>query len=71
VLTGAGIAEPEARRFFGKLLADNGLEAKDLLQAIASCADSGSPDPRAILSKWAGGIAKRREPVERKRVGFV
>lgn len=69
VLGAANVPEPEARRFFGKLLADSGAQAKDWLPDISACVDRGTSDPRAYLK----GCMNRRSrgPPEQKRVGFV
>ena len=72
IMAPGDISETQARKFFGALLSEHGLEAKDLLPAISSAADNGTDSPRALLTKWAKGIAKRREPTAApKRVGFV
>ncbi len=47
-------------RFFGKLLADHGLEARDLLGAIGEARANGTQDPKSFLAKAAGSRAKRR-----------
>lgn len=66
-----GLTEKQARAYFGKLLATNGLEPRDLLPAITAAMVKGSQDPQGYLSAAASGIAKRRTPAVAQRVGFV
>lgn len=49
-----------AGRFFGKLLSDNGLAARDMLPAITSAAVNATGDPKSYLTQAAKGIAKRK-----------
>lgn len=71
LLTGRiDMPEGAARAFFGKLLSQNGLEARDLLPSIVQAEITGTLEPKGYLTKCAAGIAKRRAgPV--KRVAFV
>lgn len=55
-----GMTEPAARKFFGKLLSDHGLVAKDLLASLAQTVANGTEDPRAYLRKAAEAVSKRR-----------
>lgn len=57
-----GLTEAGARKFFGKLLSDHKLQARDLLPAASQGAVNGTRDPRSYLSKAATGIGKRRVP---------
>lgn len=65
------VTEPEARRFFGKLLAQHKLQARDLLASVANAMVNATQDPRAYLTKAASGVAKRRIDAEPRRVGWV
>lgn len=69
------LTEDRGRAFFGKLLAQNQLKARELLPAIGQCLANGTEDPRAYLTKAAQSIARRRdapsEPVKPKRVAWV
>jgi hypothetical protein len=73
LLTGQGGMKAEkARPFFGRLLRDNGLEARDLLPSISKATVSGTQDPQGYLTRAAQAVAKRRaEPTKPKRVGWV
>lgn len=74
LLTGqGGMAETKARPFFGRLLAVNNLEARDLLPSLARATVTGTQDPQGYLTKAAGAIAKRRNgaPAKEKRVTWV
>lgn len=74
LLTGqGGMAETKARPFFGRLLAVNNLEARDLLPSLARATVTGTQDPQGYLTKAASAIAKRRDgpPVKQKRVTWV
>jgi uncharacterized protein YdaU (DUF1376 family) len=66
-----GMTERNARSFFGRLLSEHGLMARDLFSTITSATVSGTQDPQGYLRKAAAGVARRREPVTPKRVGFV
>lgn len=67
-----GMTEATARRFFGKLLSDHKLEAREMLAAVAGAVSNGTGDPQAYLTRAAQGVAKRKaEPVQQKRVSFV
>lgn len=59
ILNRAGMTIPEARRFFGKLLSENSLQAQQLLPALTNLRLNRSQDPRAYLRRAAAGIAKR------------
>lgn len=62
LLTGrCGMTEAAARRFFGKLLSDHSLEARDMLPAVAEATVNGTQDPKSYLLARAGYIAKRRD----------
>lgn len=65
-----GMTLPKAKAFFGKLLRDNGIEARDLMASLAQAVNLGTADPQSYLTKAARGAASRRTPPE-KRVGFV
>lgn len=65
------LSEPQARRFFGAMLRDTGVSARDLYPAITSAMVNATQDPQAYLRKAATGIASRRVGAEARRVGFV
>lgn len=73
VLTGQGaMGEPDARRFFGKLLAQNKLLARDMLPSCAGAMVNATQDPKAYLTRAGAAVAKRRtEGAGAKHVGFV
>ena len=73
LLTGQGGMKAEkARPFFGRLLRDNGLEARDLLPSISKATVGGTQDPQGYLTRAAQAVAKRRsEPAKPRRVGWV
>jgi uncharacterized protein YdaU (DUF1376 family) len=54
------MTDAKARAFFGKLLRDNALEARDLLGSTASAMSTGTADPQSYLTRAAQGVAKRR-----------
>lgn len=61
LLTTAGrMKAGPARGFIGKLKADHGIDAKDLLPAIGQAIANGTQDPAAYLRKAAAGISQRR-----------
>jgi hypothetical protein len=60
LLIGVGVSEQKARSFFGKLLRDHAIEARDLLTVVVSAELSGSADPQSYLTKAARGVAQRR-----------
>jgi len=63
LLRSAGDKESAARKFFGKLLADNRpLEARDLLPSIVRAETMGTADPKSYLTKAARAVAERRDP---------
>lgn len=66
-----GLTDANARKFFGRLLSANGLEARDLLPAISGAMVNATQDPQGYLTRSAQGIAKRRAGAPEKRVGFV
>jgi uncharacterized protein YdaU (DUF1376 family) len=71
VLTVQGaVGEKSAKAFFGRLLSQNGLEARDLLAATVQAQVNQTGDPQGYLTKAAAAIAKRRAP-PLKAVGFV
>lgn len=66
------MTEPRARVFFGKLLRDNRLTAKELLPAVGGAFSNQTQDPAAYLTRAAAGVAKRRsETAQPSRQGFV
>lgn len=72
LLTEAGLSEKQARAFFGKLLSQNGLMARDLLGSVSGIAAQTSKDPQGYLTAAARKIAERQgEQSKPKRVGFV
>jgi uncharacterized protein YdaU (DUF1376 family) len=60
VLATAGMTAPKARTFFGKLLRDNALEARDLLPSVVKVEGLGTEDPQGYLTKAARAVATRR-----------
>lgn len=67
-----GMTDKDARSFFGKLLAGNGIRAKEMLSATADAMVTGTLDPKAYLTRIAqrlGGRQRAAQPA--KRVGFV
>lgn len=66
-----GMTEKDARGFFGKLLARNGLKPADMLGALGSAFATGTKDPQSYLTRAAAGIQGRRTTGPPKRVGFV
>lgn len=65
-----GMKEPQARAFFGKLIRDNAIEARDLLAPISAAVANGTRDPQAYLTRAAKAVTSRKvQPT--KRVGFV
>lgn len=63
--------ETEARKFFGRLLAQHKLQAKDLLPSLANVIANGTQDPKSYLTKAAAGVARRRAgPEPERRVGW-
>ncbi len=72
VLTEQGsMTEKPARSFFGKLLSENRLEARDLLPALTQAMVNRTQDPQGYLRRAASGVSKRRTDTTPKRVGFV
>jgi uncharacterized protein YdaU (DUF1376 family) len=71
LLTRGGITEKQARSFFGKLLAGNHLQARDMLPALASAEVGETPDPQPYLTAAARAIGGRRIGAKPKRVAFV
>jgi hypothetical protein len=55
-----GLNDKKARTFFGKLLKDNGLLARDLLPSLLNAQVTGTADPQAYLVRAASGVASRR-----------
>lgn len=69
---GGKTSEPEARKFFGKLLSANGLKAGAMLPALSAAMVNRTQDPKGYLTKAAAGVATRSTPVgEPKRQSFV
>lgn len=67
-----GLSEKQARAAFGRILASNGLRAKDMLPSVASASVSETQDPLAYLTRSAQAIARRRnEAAKPKRVAWV
>lgn len=66
-----GLSDPDARKFFGKLLGVNGLIAREMLPSVAAAMVNRTQDPKGYLTKAAQAIAKRRTNQPPKRVGFV
>lgn len=64
-----GLTERQARSFFGRLLSQNGLEARELVGPLAIAAANGTADPQSYLTSAAKGVGRRQQP--QKRVGFV
>jgi hypothetical protein len=63
---------PRARSFFGKLLRDHRLTAKELLPAVGGAFSNQTQDPVAYLTRAAAGVAKRRADNQQSvRQGFV
>ncbi len=61
LLVSAGkMSNASARSFMGKLKAEHGIEAKDLLPAIAQAIANGTQDPAAYLRRAASGVSSRR-----------
>lgn len=56
----ANLSPEAAGRFFGKLLSEHGLEARDLFSAVAEANANATQDPKAFLTKAAQNRAKRR-----------
>lgn len=52
--------EAQARSAFGRLLSANGLQARDMLPAIAQAITNQTQDPVSYLAKAAGGVSQRR-----------
>lgn len=55
-----GLNGPKARAFFGKLLKDHKLSARDLLPSLLNAQVAGTADPQAYLVKAASGVSQRR-----------
>jgi len=64
-----GLTEKQARTFFGRLLSQNGLEARDLVGPLAIAAANGTADPQSYLTGAARSVGRRQQPP--RRVGFV
>jgi hypothetical protein len=60
LLAAAGLTEAKARAFFGKLLKDNSLEARDLLPSVVKAEGLGTADPQGYLTQAAKAVAGRR-----------
>lgn len=54
------LSDAAARRFFGGLLKDHGLEARDMLGAIAEATGNATQDAKAFLTGAAAHRAKKR-----------
>lgn len=66
-----GSPEKAARSFFGRLLATNKIEARDLLPALAAARVNGTLDPQGLLTRHAQAIGRKRADATPKRVGWV
>lgn len=55
-----GLSDTRARRFFGRLLARNGVRASDLGDAMAAAEANGTADPQSWLARAAKGLADAR-----------
>jgi hypothetical protein len=55
-----GLSEQKARAFFGKLLKDNRLTARDLLPSLLNAQINGTQDPQGYLTKAAAAVARQR-----------
>ena len=55
-----GLSEQKARAFFGKLLRDNHLTARDLLPSLLNAQINGTQDPQGYLTKAAAAVARQR-----------
>lgn len=55
-----GLSGPKARAFFGKLLRDNHLTARDLLASLLTAQVNGTPDPQSYLVKAASAVSRQR-----------
>lgn len=60
VLAKGRLAEAGARKFFGKLLKDHRLMARDLLSSLTSAEVAGTQDPQGYLVRAASAVAGRR-----------
>lgn len=56
------VSEKQARAFFGKLLSDNGLIARQLLPALSMTEVNATPEPQAYLTKAARSVGRRQGP---------
>jgi hypothetical protein len=66
------MAEKPARSFFGRLLSENRIEARDLLPAVTQAVVNRTQEPAAYLRRSAAGVASRRANREpQRRVAFV
>lgn len=64
----SGVSEKHARSFFGRLLSENKLMARQLLPSLAMVEINGTPEPQAYLSKAAKGVgAPFQSPAERAK----
>lgn len=57
-----GLTDAKARSFFGRLLKDTGLQAKDMLGSLATALANQTGDPQGYLTRAAQAVAKRRAP---------
>jgi hypothetical protein len=62
--SGGRTSETAARSFFGKLLKETKLEARDLLPSVVACEGKGTHDPQGYLRQAARAVAERRGTVE-------
>jgi hypothetical protein len=60
LLKASGSKDAAARSFFGKLLSEHALEARDLLPSVVKAEGLGTPDPQGYLAMAAKAVASRR-----------
>lgn len=72
VLTGSGkMGQAQARKLFGKILAEYGLQARDMLGCLGNALANSTQDPAGYLRKAALAKSRRESDRPPKRVGFV
>jgi uncharacterized protein YdaU (DUF1376 family) len=71
LFTQGGMTIDAAGKFFGKLLAQHRLEARDLLGAINEALANSTSDPQGWLTKAAQARNRNRAPQPEKRVSWV
>ncbi|MBG7616488.1 DUF1376 domain-containing protein [Brevundimonas sp. BAL450] len=60
LLASAGVSDKQARSFFGRLLKESGLQARDLLASIAQAQANSTGDPQSYLRKAADAVGRRK-----------